>query len=72
MTADEAKVQYIAALNAIIAADPIAGLYFAQRTELEAQTPRDLVQITALTNRINNTASDEVQAALKALRTMRA
>jgi hypothetical protein len=78
MTPEETKAAYIAALKEIIANDPIAGPLYAEREVLRATIAEPLaqvapvtVQISALTNRINNTASDQVQKALKALRELR-
>lgn len=66
MKADDARAQYVAALNAIIADDPVTGPLVQER----AAKP-DAERLSVINNTIANVASEEVQAALKALRAVR-
>lgn len=93
MTVAEAKAQYIAALEAILAADPIIGTLVPERAALKQRLVALKIQLLAapdyqkvgirlqittalqrlfqINNKIQNTASGNVQEAVKALRDMR-
>jgi hypothetical protein len=71
MTVEEAKAQFVAALNEIIASDSVAGPLVAVRSELLAQPNLDHSAIGALNVKIANSASPEVRAALGYLKSVK-